>query len=166
MQSIKHCNADIKDISDSGKFAGYASIFNIEDSVGDVILPGAFHNSFKNVKDIKLLWQHKAEEPIGFFTTIAEDVKGLYVEGQLLLDIPKGLEAYNLLKNDIVNGLSIGFEIKDSTRYEEARYIKRLTLWEISIVTFPSNHKARIDEVKEMSHIYQAIQGGIDTLTI
>ncbi len=50
----------LKSIEENGYFAGYASVFNVEDSHSDIILSGAFGSSLQKNrygKDIKLLWQ-------------------------------------------------------------------------------------------------------------
>lgn len=91
----KHLFYGLKHINNSGKFCGYASVFNIEDSCKDTIIPGAFKNTLKrkNIKsDIKLLWQHIANKPIGFLEIVKEDAIGLYIEGQIMLDIQQGFK--------------------------------------------------------------------------
>lgn len=146
----KKCSIfEIKSLDKIGKFCGYASVFNIEDSYKDTIVVGAFSNTLKtkNVKsDIKLLWQHDQTKPIGYFNIIKEDSIGLYVEGQIMLDIQQGLEAYNLIKNKSVNGLSIGYSVKksDFNKIKKSRILKEVELFEISIVTFPANEYANI----------------------
>jgi hypothetical protein len=148
MQTSNH-NFVIKSIHGEGEFSGYASIFNSVDHYDDVILPGAFRESLANAKQIQLLWQHDPKEPIGSLQVIKETVKGLYVEGRLILGLKRAQEVYLLLQKGIVTGLSIGFEIKESFRAQDIRYIKALKLWEISLVTFPANEQARVGEVKD-----------------
>jgi uncharacterized protein len=66
----KNSNSEIKHIDIYGKFCGYASVFNIRDSYNDIVLPMAFEKTLqrKNIKqDIKLLWQHAQDKPIGYF---------------------------------------------------------------------------------------------------
>ena len=64
-------NLTLKSIDSSGTFAGYASVFNVVDNQRDIIARGAFSHTLKGrVGDIKLLWQHQQDEPIGIFTTI------------------------------------------------------------------------------------------------
>ena len=120
---------EIKNINNLGKFYGYASIFNVKDSYNDIILPFAFKNCLKNKnikKDIKMLWQHCQDKPIGYFDIIKEDTIGLYVEGQIMLDIQQGLEAYKLIKNKTVTGLSIGYSVKEAeySTKDDVRIIK------------------------------------------
>ncbi|MCD6035238.1 MAG: phage prohead protease, family [Rickettsiales bacterium] len=136
-----------------GSFSGYASVFEVVDSQNDSILSGAFTRTLREKnegKDIKLLWQHRMDEPVGFITTIYEDYKGLYVEAQLVLESARGKEAYEWLKNGTVRGLSIGYTVASSHNDERKgiRYISDVDLWEISLVTFPANAEAEILHVK------------------
>jgi HK97 family phage prohead protease len=148
---------------DGGKISGYASVFSITDSQGDVIEKGAFKESLKTfiTQDHlpKMLWQHQAETPIGKWTCIREDDYGLYVEGQLLLSLPKGREAYDMIKNKMVDGLSIGCRVVESIKGEKAgeRLIKRVELVEISLVTFAANQCAKILSVKSLRTYQQEL---------
>lgn len=141
----------LKSASSDGSFAGYASVFGVVDSQNDVIMQGAFARTLRKRKgEIKLLWQHRADKPIGVFTQIREDTRGLYVEGRILLDLQHGGEAYSLLKNGAINGLSIGYTVVDADYNGEnnIRLITDLDLWEISLVTFPANAEAVVISVK------------------
>lgn len=143
---------DIKSIEDGGRFAGYASVFGIVDNQRDVMLRGAFSQTLKGrVQEIKLLWQHLQDEPIGIFTTIAEDANGLYVEGKLLLQIQRAREAHALLMEGAISGLSIGYS-PVKYRIDELTGVRKLAeveLWEISLVTFPANEAAQVTVVKQ-----------------
>ena len=142
----------LDNVEDSGFFNGYASVFNVIDQYNDVVLPGAFHNSLSVKDNVKLLWQHSSDKPIGSISLIKEDSVGLYIEANLLLDIKYGYEAYQLLKTNVINGLSIGYNIIDYDFDEEkmVRNIKEIDLWEVSLVTFPANHYATVSEVKHI----------------
>ena len=63
----------IKAVDKSGEFSGYGSVFGVEDSYGDVVVPGAFEGSLKN-KMPAMLWQHDTSEPIGIFTYLNSGV--------------------------------------------------------------------------------------------
>lgn len=131
-----------------GYIKGYASIFNVRDQQGDVILPGAFKRSIKKPERVKLLWQHDPKSPIGVWINMVEDDQGLLVEGQIPLGVQKGMEAYLLLDNGALKGLSIGYNILDSYVEGGTRYIKEVDLVEVSIVTFPANNMAVVHNVK------------------
>lgn len=146
--------------SSNGIVEGYGSVFNVRDSYDDVIVKGAFMATIADHKANNtmpsLLWQHRQEEPIGVWTDFAEDDKGLYLKGQLATDVRKGQEAYSLLKMGAISGMSIGFVSKEWS-YEKDSDIRTLTqidLWEVSLVTFPANSKARITNVKSIEDVF------------
>lgn len=157
-----HFSLNIKSVEESGQFAGYASVFGVVDNQRDVMLRGAFSRTLKGrVSEIKLLWQHQQEEPIGVFTTIAEDANGLYVEGKLLMQVQRAKEAHALLMEGAISGLSIGYS---PVRYaiDEKTGVRKLAeveLWEISLVTFPANDAAHVTVVKQSGpHAWQQLQ--------
>ena len=149
----KSYSLDIKEFTDEGTFCGYGAVFDNVDDHGDVILPGAFTKTISKKTPV-MLWQHSSSQPIGVYENIKEDNIGLWVEGRLLLDIPKAKEAHILLKNRAIRGLSIGYvpvawewESRDDNYI---RKLKEIDLWEVSLVTFPANPKALIDDVKSI----------------
>ncbi len=147
---------EIKMLAADGSFSGYASVYGNTDSYNDVIVNGAF-DDFLAANDagvVKLLWQHDPSQPIGTYKVIKSDEKGLYVEGQLLVnDVAKAKEAYALLKAGAINGLSIGFTINQDGAVwgnDGKRYINSVALWEVSVVTFPANKLATVQGVKNV----------------
>lgn len=150
------CALELKSIDTHGRFAGYASVFNVVDSQRDIMLAGAFSKTLSRRHDnVKLLWQHQQEEPIGVFDVMFEDERGLYVEGRLLLDVQRARESYALLKAGAVSGLSIGYS---PVRYRidpdsGVRQLAEVELWEISLVTFPANTAANVTVVKRVEPI-------------
>lgn len=151
---------EIKQIDEDGTIEGYGAIFGNRDSYSDIIEKGSFINTLveKPTDKIKMLWQHRASEPIGFWTEIKEDEKGLYCKGKLLLKLTQAKEVYEMLKAGLIDGLSIGYNTVKSKieEGEDECIIRRITevdLWEISVVTFPANSSANITSVKETSLI-------------
>lgn len=148
---------EIKTISETGAFSGYASVFGNEDLWGDIVVAGAFSKSIAEKKPA-MLWQHNSDEPIGVWVVLAEDEKGLYVEGQLLINgVARAKEAYELLVAKAISGMSIGYvpvvwewQKKEDSR-NEIRLLKEVDLWEISLVTFPANTEARVGDVKDLN---------------
>jgi len=145
---------EIKAVNADGTVEGYGSVFGVKDSYADVIQKGAFVQSIKTHRESKsmpaLLWQHDASQPIGIWTEMSEDDNGLMLKGKLAMDTVKGKEAHALLKMGAINGLSIGFMTKQS-KFDEKTEVRTLTeveLWEVSLVTFPANTKARVTQVK------------------
>jgi len=149
-----------------GLFSGYGSIFGNVDEVNDIVAPGAFAKSLKQWsaidRPVPILWQHRSGEPIGVYTKIVEDDKGLRIEGRLLVDdVLKARETYALMKIGAVSGLSIGYFVVKSEFNEKTnvRTLVELDLVEISLVTFPANEDARVDAVK-----FKLAHGGLPTL--
>ncbi|WP_261831161.1 HK97 family phage prohead protease [Leminorella grimontii] len=145
----------LKSVSDTGEFDGYGSVFGVKDSYDDVVVPGAFSGSLSSWRERcglpAMLWQHRMDEPIGVYTEMKEDEVGLYVKGRLLIDDdPLAKRAHAHMKAGSLTGLSIGYVLKDweYDRTKEVFLLKEIDLWEVSLVTFPSNDEARISEVK------------------
>ena len=143
------------DSLDAGVFTGYGSIFGNEDQGNDIVQKGAFVKSLtkRPASKVKMLFQHKTDEPIGVFEDISEDSKGLLVRGRLAMKTQRGREAYELLKMGALDGMSIGFRADpDKQGYNEnkrgVRTLKEVDLMEISLVTFPMNESALIETVK------------------
>jgi len=122
-------------------FEGYASLFGVADGAGDVVEPGAFAASLKKrgPREVRMLWQHFAHEPIGVWEAIREDSRGLYVRGRLTGHVQRAGEARALIADGAVNGLSIGFRTRRATRDARSgtRHLLEIELWEVSVVTFP-----------------------------
>ena len=144
----------IKAVGDEGVIEGYGSVFGVRDSYDDVIAKGAFAATIAAHKAAgtmpAMLWQHDASEPVGVFTDMSEDDTGLKITGRLCMEIDSGRKALALIKMSAISGLSIGF-ISRQWSYDQETDIRTLTeidLWEVSLVTFPANGKARITGVK------------------
>lgn len=152
--SIKAYHDDDEEDKNYGTFEGYGSVFGNKDLGNDVIERGAFLKSLKKRKpqNVKLLYQHKSDMPIGVFDEIKEDNHGLVVKGRLALKTQAGAEAYELLKMGALDGLSIGFRVNPKeVSYDKRgnrRIIKEVDLMEVSLVTFPMNPQATVRSVK------------------
>jgi len=151
----KDVSFEIKEVTDSGKFTGYGSIFGELDFGGDIVAAGAFADSLAETKKknrkIPALWQHKSSEPIGVYDDISEDSQGLWVEGRLLVnEVQKAKEAHALMREGAVTGLSIGYGTKEYSMNTDTweRTLIKVDLYEVSPVTFPMLDSARIDAVK------------------
>lgn len=143
------------DNGEFGLFQGYASTFSNRDHDDDIIMPGAFAESLKSGRRIKMLWQHNFGDPIGGYTAVREDSKGLYVEGRINLGTQKGRDAYALLKAGDIDSMSIGFRTKqyEIDRAREVRLLKQVDLYEISLVTVPANSLATVTNVKSVEKL-------------
>ncbi|MBR7715526.1 HK97 family phage prohead protease [Acinetobacter nosocomialis] len=142
-------------VQEDGFFSGYLAVFNNIDSHGDVIRKGAFLKTIEEWnskgKYPAIFWNHDPDEPIGVFTLMREDDKGLYVEGRLLIsDIVRAKSTYALMKVKAIDGMSIGYITIQATHDPQTmiRELLELELVEGSIVAFPSNPNSLISSVK------------------
>jgi HK97 family phage prohead protease len=146
---------EVKAVDEEGVFSGYGSVFGVKDSYDEIVAPGAFAESLAAWKASgrlpPVLWQHRIGEPVGPYTEMAEDAIGLQLVGRLLVkDVQRAREARALMAAKAVNGLSIGFVTREDSydRVTGIRTLKKVDLWEVSIVTFPANPAAQISTVK------------------
>ena len=144
---------------EQGIFKGYASTYDL-DRGGDIIVKGAFDKTLATkASQVKILWQHEQDTPIGKPMLMRTDETGLYVEGKIS-DTSYGKDAKILMKDGVITSMSIGF-IANEVDYNSdgIRLIKELELIEFSLVTYPMNEKAVITQVKnaldvrELEHI-------------
>lgn len=138
---------DLKSTGEAGEIEGYGSTFWNVDSGGDRVASGAFAASIK-AKMPRMLWQHDPDKPIGKWVSAEEDNNGLRVKGRLALGTDQGRNAYELVKEGVLDSLSIGYRTIKSFNEGNIRVLKELDLWEVSLVTFPANDAALITSVK------------------
>ena len=130
-----------------GTFVGTLSTYGNVDFVGDVCEKGCFSN-VEVGKKFPLLWQHDPSQPIGSFNVIDTE-EALTIEGKLNLGTTLGKDAYALLKEGDLDGLSIGYRVVDCKWDDEGiRHLTNVILHEGSLVTFPANGEATIGSVK------------------
>jgi HK97 family phage prohead protease len=151
----------MKSTDENGEISGYASVFNVVDGYGDVVVAGAFRKAvadFASGKRPKLLWQHDAGAPIGVLEEIREDRCGLFVRAKLLLEIAKAREVYFLLKNKAIDGFSIGYRIRNNYFRDNKQYLTDIELLEVSVVTFPACGSAIVNDVKRGDDLLRKIR--------
>lgn len=165
--------------SKTGEFAGYGAIFGNVDSHGDVIEPGAFKDSLaaweakSSLPTMKLMHGTNANPfggsdlPLGKWTAMREDDRGLYVEGKLSgMDTDRGRYHYALMRDGALSGLSIGYKaVRHARGYGEIkRKLQAVRLVEVSLVPEGSNDLATVTELKERKEFRDRLAAG-DRLT-
>lgn len=148
-KTLEFAQTEVKFTGAKGIFTGYASVFDGIDSYGDTILKGAYANVIASGRTPKMFENHKSWElPIGKYLRLAEDSKGLIVEGEFTPNHSRADDVHSAMKHGTIDGLSIGYRLKegDSERNGANRIIKNISdLVEISVVTFPADDTARVD---------------------
>lgn len=159
-KTLSLTDVDLKMEGDTGKFAGYASVFGGVDSYGDTIVKGAFEDTLKNSAP-KMFFNHEWGMPIGKWTVAKEDDHGLYVEGELTAGLGLASDVRAAMKHGTLDGLSIGGYLKkgDFEEKDGGRIVRKWSsLMEISPVVFPADGAARIDAATVKSELAEAIE--------
>lgn len=134
-------------IDDAGEICGIAWPFGSADTVGDIIVKGAFGTVGA---DLPMLLGHDPNQPVGLWTEVRETDAGLEVKGKLFVDESQRARAVrSMIKNGLIGGLSIGFNGASAKKSGRNRVISRLNLQEISVVRNPAHPKARITSAKD-----------------
>lgn len=128
------------------RFAGYAALFGWRDAGRDAIRPGAFARSLAERREpLPLFWQHRPDQRIGWVEHVAEDARGLRVVAGI--DNPDGAAAL-ALRRGAVTGLSFGYRARVSSYSDAGRDLLAVDLLEVSLVTHPLQHGARVHLVR------------------
>tara|TARA_Y100000389_G_scaffold197563_1_gene232401 strand:- start:5257 stop:6420 length:1164 start_codon:yes stop_codon:yes gene_type:complete len=157
-------NIDIELKDDSGQVEAVFSLFNSLDSDGDVVVPGAVKSGFKN-NQVPMVWSHKWDMPIGKGTIAQDDDKAVF-KGEFFMDTESGKEAYNLVKNmGDMQQWSFGYKVNDSEFAKadtdngdtNARYLKDLTVYEVSPVLVGANQDTYTLAIKSNTELLKEI---------
>ena len=152
---------DVKfDAQENGGISGYASTWTREpDSYGDVVAKGAFAECIERIKAEKkalpLLWNHNSYELrdyIGTITDLEEDDHGLKF-GADFDDTPEAQRARQLAADGRLCKFSFAYDVIDEGQIEledgrKANELRKLDLYEISLVMYPANADTSVIEVK------------------
>lgn len=127
------------------RFAGYAALFDTRDAGRDTIRPGAFARTLADhdarAEPVPLFWQHRADLRIGWVESLCEDARGLRVVARL--DNPQGAAGL-ALQRGAVTGLSFGYRARASRQSAQGRELLDLDVFEVSLVSHPMQHGARV----------------------
>lgn len=114
-----------------GTIEAIVSVFNNVDSMGEVVMPGAFQKSLAK-KLPRFVWSHNWELPIGKVVQAMEllpgdprlppdlmSLGGLYVKAKFNLETTRGRDAYADLKFGAIDEFSIGYRVLRAHRVTE-----------------------------------------------
>lgn len=148
-----------------GGFTGYAATFDREpDCYGDVIAKGAFADTLEawaeSGRPVPLLYGHNMDDPdynIGY-AELSEDDTGLlavaHFDGS-----PKAQRVRELVREGRLCKMSFAFDVLDEQTVEldggqKANELRRLDLYEVSVVLVPANQHAEILDAKSNGRKY------------
>ena len=159
-QTLSLSECDIKFAASEGTFSGYGSVFGNVDSYDDVIMAGAYSEVLKKDQAVPVYVNHgwlDGKFPVGSWSGLKEDDRGLFGDASLVMKMPSAIDAYWGIKSGLVSGLSVA--IVPDPEYTEyradgIRIIHKIKmLKEISIVNEPANAEARVFSVKAAEEI-------------
>jgi HK97 family phage prohead protease len=117
-------------------------LFGKPDAARDTIVPGAFVETLAARREpLPLYWQHRPDQPIGAIEAASEDARGLRVIARI--DNPNS-HAAALLQTRSVSGLSFGYRAVAARHTPQGRVLQAVELFEVSLVTHPLQHGARV----------------------
>lgn len=143
-----------------GQIEGYASVFNGVDAYGDSIMPGAYADTIPDfIIRGTLNHEHDTRLRLGTISTAAEDPHGLLIRADFHTD-PEAqrirTQIMERLDRGKFMGLSIGYEPLDMEWRtpkdgeppppfgDKIRVLKRIKLYEVSVVSIPADSDAEI----------------------
>ncbi len=161
MSEIKNIDLEFK-AEEEGKVSAVFSVFNTLDSDGDVVVEDAIKSGFKS-GSVPMVWAHKWDMPIGK-GSIKQDKDKATFEGEFFMDTESGKEAYNLVKamGDLQQW-SFGYRVNDSERGKfksgdkdvDARYLKDLSVYEVSPVLVGANQETYTMAIKSNTELLE-----------
>lgn len=137
-----------------GVVQGIASSFSRVDSYGHKVAPGAYRDTLaehaKAGTAPAMLWSHAQDSPVGRWEKLEETSQGLFAGGRLNLKTAAGREAFEHLSAGDISGLSVGFRVLPGGDEMDGdiRILKRIQLFEVSLVAIPADAGARITSIK------------------
>ena len=149
----------LKGGTDAGKISGYFSTYDrVPDAYGDVIAPGAFAETIQKRKEsghpFPLCWNHDLDQIIGSVDPedIIETERGPLMTASFF-DTPLAQEKREIVKSGVVYQFSFAFDILEDGTAElddgfKAHELRKLELFEISIVPIPANQNAVMTDIK------------------
>jgi HK97 family phage prohead protease len=159
----KECPARIKAAGEAdglqpGQFTAIVSVFGNEDSVGDVVIEGAFTDTLAEwaVKGdpIPVLWSHDWGDPfshIGVVVEAKETSEGLLVTGQIedLDTNPTAAQVYRLLKGRRVTQFSFAYDVQEGAWVEPEDAwpyyeLRKLKLYEVGPCLVGANQETEL----------------------
>ena len=148
-----------KSADDAGTISGYFSTYDrIPDSYGDVIAKGAFTETIEKRKasghPFPLCWNHDLDQIIGSVNPddIQDTDKGPLMTASFF-NSPLAQEKREIVKSGVVYQFSFAYDVLEAGPVElengiKANELRKLDLFEVSIVPIPANQNAVMTEVK------------------
>jgi HK97 family phage prohead protease len=143
-----------------GQFVALVSVFGNEDSMGDVVRPGAFTETLAEWgakgDPIPVIWSHAWGDPFAHVGTVVKAVEtlhGLEVTGQIddLDTNPTAAQVYRLLKGKRVTQFSFAYDVQEGAWVDDENHkyggyyeLRRLKLHEVGPCLVGANQETEL----------------------
>ncbi len=148
---------ELKNADGTGTISGYFSTYDKQvDSYGDIVAPGAFTDTIKAREEsghlFPLCWNHDLDQIIGKVESIKDTEKGPLMTASFF-DTPLAQEKREIVKSGVVYQFSFAYDVLEAGPVEledgtKANELRKLDLFEVSIVPIPANQNAVMTDVK------------------
>lgn len=157
--------SEFRDIDEaSGIIKGYANVYNVKDSDGDISLPGSFSKTVaERAKKIKIFKNHTPQLVGVPLELDIADPYGLGLTAKMLMDTDAGRDTFYEVKflheNGFESGMSIGGWVIKRNAKNKAEVVE-YRLKEISVLTTeePANQLSLVSAVKAVKELTEPTQ--------
>jgi HK97 family phage prohead protease len=147
-----------KDLDEDQRIITGIASTPVTDRMDDIVEPKGAVFSLP----LTMLWQHNPSKPIGHVTHANVTDDGIEIRARIQKGVDFIDEAWELIKRQLVRGLSIGFRSLESDDIEGSwgRHFKKWEWLELSAVTIAANQDASISSIKalDLEHL-RALSG-------
>jgi len=166
MEDIIYKNlSEFRDIDEqTGIIKGYANVYNVKDSDGDISLPGSFSKTVaERAKKIKIFKNHTPQLVGVPLELDIADPYGLGLTAKMLMDTDAGRDTFHEVKflheNGFESGMSIGGWVIKRNPKNKAEVVE-YKLKEISVLTTeePANQLSLVSAVKAVKELTEPTQ--------
>jgi HK97 family phage prohead protease len=135
-----------------GSFMGYASRWDERDSYGDIVVRGAYTDTLPQfIARGFIAWGHDWTTPVATIREAGEDDQGLLLTADFHSDDvsqrARQITMERLARGKFM-GLSIGYTTQADEQTEAGRLLKKVELFETSLVTVPALASAGVTSAK------------------
>ena len=147
---------------EAGTISGFFSTYDREpDSYGDVVAEGAFTDTIKAREEsghpFPLCWNHDLDQIIGKVDSIEDTEKGPHMIASFC-DTPLAQEKRAIVQSGVVFQFSFAYSVEDQAQVTledgtKANELRKLDLYEVSIVPIPANQNAVVTDIKAEDNV-------------
>lgn len=129
-------------------FEGIAVPYNSPTSIGGQFMEQFAPGSVRGLENAKIYFDHDHSMPIGKIESFQETPAGLQIRGRIAQGVQRAEEVLALMREGVLNSLSIGFNPVESSREGSVVTRKAVNVFDISVVSRPAYAGALVTDVR------------------